>query len=180
MEPPTALDRTPRRLGWRAGALLLALWVIWWAAKSLFPKWEGEAPAEPVPQHQTARQEPRPPEEPPFGTDSNLTKDKLYGQRWTWICPNDQWCLGHDFIYCYKASLAWLDRVDPYLQPYGDSRVFHYPPITLFFFTWCALFSFATAKALWTAVIALVVAASGWVACKARDSLGLVLTRQQI
>jgi hypothetical protein len=44
--------------------------------QSLFLKWEGEAPAEPVPQHQTARRTtlravpPRPPDEPPCGTDS--------------------------------------------------------------------------------------------------------------
>src|SRR5271157_6477222 len=133
MEPPTPLDRAPRRLGWCAGALLLGLWATWWARC--------------------------------------LTTNRLSGRRWTWIYAHHH--LGFDLLYCYKASLAWLSGVDPYLQPYGDPRVFHYPPITLLFFTWCVPFNFRTATILWTGVIALVVAASGRVAWKARNSLGL-------
>ena len=104
---------------------------------------------------------------------TSLTRNRLSGRNWTWIPAHGHPHLGLDLLYSYKASLAWLGGMDPYLQPYGDPRVFHYPPITLLFFTWCAPFSFRTATILWTGVIALVVAASGRVAWKARNSLGL-------
>src|SRR4051812_32904243 len=40
------------------------------ATDSRFLKWEGEAPAEPFVAQGAARQEPRPPEKPPSGIDS--------------------------------------------------------------------------------------------------------------
>jgi SAM-dependent methyltransferase len=89
---------------------------------------------------------------------------------WWWIAslsgfalrtPLESWLpvwrfLGLDLMHNYLGARAWLDGVNPYLQPFGDPRgLYAYPPIVLPLFGWAAwVRDPAVVVGIWVFVIA--------------------------